>query len=568
MATNILTGVLKADIIQKQNKLEFDYSSTGISKNFMKIFETANKSYNFNYEKTENCSSGKPGKNSPEKFSSDEELSLQSNKDKESSDNSDSKDILEESYSENPVHPGQNSTTNTKDNYDKQAENKTSKEAVNASSQQSENSKTPKNVEKATSNEAVNSKTSGNEEKVAAQATENNKTDKSSDKQVQQSIKAEPAKETAGKILLEKAATEEKNVNTTKNTDTTTDTAAGKTADKKVMTNIEVKKEVNTTDNNNSTAKKPEKAEEEIKLQQNTEKKDTEKTKPEIPNITEHKDKSTEKNPEPQPSVDNKAKNDSSKDDKKLPPEQNLKQAEVKEDVKKEDLKLENIKIAANAELQKHSGESMTRQGQQNSGHEPKAGNNQSIITDSNSQKIDFQKIAQFDKVLSSKNAESTHRSIINQVKNASAQLANGKSEVSINLRPENLGKVNINLVSQKGELTARITTDNNQTREMLSKGLESLKQSLSEQGINVNRVVVNSQESQSKGESNFDTMAKFDQKGNSSGADSNSSEDGHLAENGHEPANPESYDFEEDGEEEPVSSKIGHLAGNVDYKV
>jgi len=121
----------------------------------------------------------------------------------------------------------------------------------------------------------------------------------------------------------------------------------------------------------------------------------------------------------------------------------------------------------------------------------------QNLPTDeNNTQKLDTQKTSQFDKVLNGKTSQNLENSVMTQLKDKiSSDLAANKSEVTIALRPDNLGKVSINLVSQNGVLTAQITAENNQVKDILSKGLESLKHSLTEQGLSVGKVVVNVQE-------------------------------------------------------------------------
>lgn len=66
-----------------------------------------------------------------------------------------------------------------------------------------------------------------------------------------------------------------------------------------------------------------------------------------------------------------------------------------------------------------------------------------------------------------------------------------GTTKVTIVLKPENLGKVNLELINSKDGLIARMTTENAQVKELLDKNLESLKNSLGAQGVNVNNVSV-----------------------------------------------------------------------------
>lgn len=170
----------------------------------------------------------------------------------------------------------------------------------------------------------------------------------------------------------------------------------------------------------------------------------------------------------------------------------------------KDELKLEQVKVSLNSDLQKpdkavglNLDMNQQKQDGQSLQQELKSTLNPSVVNngDTSAQKIDMARTAQFDKVLSSKHPDSTQQSVLNQVKQATAQLSSGKTEVTIALRPDNLGRVNLNLVSQNGVLSAQITAESNQVREMLSNGLDTLRQNLSEQGINVNKITINVQE-------------------------------------------------------------------------
>ncbi|OGI01744.1 MAG: hypothetical protein A2Y25_06675 [Candidatus Melainabacteria bacterium GWF2_37_15] len=195
---------------------------------------------------------------------------------------------------------------------------------------------------------------------------------------------------------------------------------------------------------------------------------------------------------------------------------------------KNDDLKVDQVKVSHNAEPEKQAKEinlnltmDQNKQGQSKPEHEIKANTNlnQSNNAETGGLKLDLSKTAQFDRILNSRQSDLTQQSVLNQVKQASAQLSNGKSEVSIALNPENLGRINLNLVSSKGVLTAQVIAENQQVKEMLSKGIETLRQNLAEQGINVGRIVVNVQEPSSENNnSNFDQMMnKFDHNNGSS---------------------------------------------------
>lgn len=79
-------------------------------------------------------------------------------------------------------------------------------------------------------------------------------------------------------------------------------------------------------------------------------------------------------------------------------------------------------------------------------------------------------------------------------------------TKVNIILRPENLGKISLELVNSKDGMTAKMTTDNAQVKELLDKNLNGLKDNLGSQGIHVNNVSVKVETTQKQ-----DNMFSFD---------------------------------------------------------
>ncbi len=66
-----------------------------------------------------------------------------------------------------------------------------------------------------------------------------------------------------------------------------------------------------------------------------------------------------------------------------------------------------------------------------------------------------------------------------------------GQNKVSMVLQPESLGKVSVEIINSKDGIVAKMTTDNQQVKELFDKSVESLKSNLSSQGINVNNIKV-----------------------------------------------------------------------------
>jgi len=279
---------------------------------------------------------------------------------------------------------------------------------------------------------------------------------------------------------------------------------------------------------------------------------------------------------------------DAKAETKEVKTEQKVELKELKTDVKelptaqKKDSKEVKAEIArdltaAEIQKQKKDGElnlamNQKKQDQQAFQQEakPKIVVNQTGTPDSNGQKIDMQRSVQFEKILSTKQPDSTQQSVINQVKKASAQLSGSRSEITIALKPENLGRVNINLISHKGVLTAQISAENNQVKEMLTKGMESLRQNLSEQGVNVGRIVINVQEpSSANNNSDFDqTMNKFGQNNGSSETNPEAGKNNNHGNDSLENGVDEFETEETAGNEENETGTESKHNGKVDYTV
>lgn len=105
---------------------------------------------------------------------------------------------------------------------------------------------------------------------------------------------------------------------------------------------------------------------------------------------------------------------------------------------------------------------------------------------------------------------ELSQTDILSQINNQLnvKNIQEGTSKVNIVLQPENLGKINLELVNSKEGLTAHMTTDNEQVKEILTKSLDSLKNSLGNQGVNVQSVTVKVDATQKQSN---DNMSSFD---------------------------------------------------------
>lgn len=85
-----------------------------------------------------------------------------------------------------------------------------------------------------------------------------------------------------------------------------------------------------------------------------------------------------------------------------------------------------------------------------------------------------------------------TNIDILNQISDKMAEMRNGTADkIEIALKPANLGKVNVEISSVKGVLTATLVAENEHVRGVLDKNIDSLRSTLASQGVNLNSVNV-----------------------------------------------------------------------------
>lgn len=175
---------------------------------------------------------------------------------------------------------------------------------------------------------------------------------------------------------------------------------------------------------------------------------------------------------------------------------------------------------------------------------------------------------------------------ILSQINNQinTKQLQSGETtKVNIILQPENLGKITLELVNSKEGLTAKLTTDNEQVKEILSKHLDNLKDTMSNQGVNVGNITVKVDETQkqSNEQSSFEHwQAKQDGQEFSNNAQNQNQKEFSFDEQVNNATgikadadidndtNVESEITTEIGVEKTVSVSTGSNSGRVDYKV
>lgn len=94
---------------------------------------------------------------------------------------------------------------------------------------------------------------------------------------------------------------------------------------------------------------------------------------------------------------------------------------------------------------------------------------------------------------------------VLNQINDKLNSLKTSTGEkIEIILKPENLGKVNVEIQNIKGVITATLIAENPQVKEVLEKNLDILKSNLNGQGVNLNTVTVKVEEPDKSAFNNF----------------------------------------------------------------
>lgn len=193
----------------------------------------------------------------------------------------------------------------------------------------------------------------------------------------------------------------------------------------------------------------------------------------------------------------------------------------------KEDIRATVTKMEVQSDAKDSSGEKQNNDNAAQSGLKM----NTDFTGELSAKNITINGTASFDKILETKQIKLSAENITNQVTNKLSELSTEKTQLTMSLTPENLGKVEIKLISERGAITAQITTENAQVKETLSKDMETLRQNLSEKGINVEKIAIQVQETNQTPSNNNNSQQqnsqKFDQTAqnfSNSNTDSNSS--------------------------------------------
>jgi len=114
---------------------------------------------------------------------------------------------------------------------------------------------------------------------------------------------------------------------------------------------------------------------------------------------------------------------------------------------------------------------------------------------------------------------------ILSQVQaKISASAINNTSKMIIQLTPESLGKISIEILNGKDGLSAKLIAQNSQVKDMLEKNIEGLKTALQNQGVNVNSVNIKVGEGEKSNAEhrNDEQNSQFEQKNQGNSQNSN----------------------------------------------
>lgn len=162
---------------------------------------------------------------------------------------------------------------------------------------------------------------------------------------------------------------------------------------------------------------------------------------------------------------------------------------------------------------------------------------------------------------------------ILNQIGSKFEQLKDGVStKITMTLRPNDLGRVTIELLSNANGITTNIIAQNSQVKELLDKNIDILKQQLAQQGINVQNIQVKTveQNSQTGLNNSFNNREQNEQNNNNQNQNSNQN-------NNNSRQRQESYKFNQsniienidfENTSERTTASINTLRGKISYNL
>ena len=164
---------------------------------------------------------------------------------------------------------------------------------------------------------------------------------------------------------------------------------------------------------------------------------------------------------------------------------------------------------------------------------------------------------------------------ILNQIGSKFEQLKDGSStKITMTLRPNDLGRVTIELLSNANGISTNIIAQNSQVKELLDKNIDILKQQLAQQGINVQNIQVKTVEQNSQAGLNNGYNERQNQQENQ-GQNQNSKENNHQNQQQQQRKETfkfnksnviENIDFENNSQN--TTASINTLRGKISYNL
>ena len=162
---------------------------------------------------------------------------------------------------------------------------------------------------------------------------------------------------------------------------------------------------------------------------------------------------------------------------------------------------------------------------------------------------------------------------ILNQIGSKFEQLKDGTStKITMTLRPNDLGRVTIELVSNANGISTNIIAQNSQVKELLDKNIDILKQQLAQQGINVQNVQVKTVEQNSQAGLNNSFNNREQNEQNNNNQNQNNGQSNHNSRQKQESYKfnqsniIENIDFENTSER--TTASINTLRGKISYNL
>ena len=153
---------------------------------------------------------------------------------------------------------------------------------------------------------------------------------------------------------------------------------------------------------------------------------------------------------------------------------------------------------------------------------------------------------------------------IMNQINSRLSEFhQTSTNKVTIALNPENLGRIHLEVINSHDGIIARMQTENPQVKELLERNMETLKNQLGSQGVNVNNIKVEYTNSAANNAMDFERH-QLDQQ---SFQDSRQSKTSQNENNGSYTDGAEFQEDIADVDTEQVESQVIHN-GKIDYKV